>query len=498
MNNALLIDLGTLRYDYVSDLQKNLAVLRFQKKIPDLLLLVEHPPVVTVGNNGSKLNLNYPEETLRARGIEIHQSDRGGDLTYHAPGQLVIYPILDLNQHGKDLHLYVRKLEELGIRIAADYQVTAQRREKKPGVWVGAFKLASIGVSCKQWITRHGMSINVNNRLDDFSVINPCGFDSNIMTSLAFLTEEKISPQHVTKKLVNHFTQIFSLDLQISGLPAAGLRQPPWLYSKLPVGNVVEETQALLEGLNVNSICREANCPNSGDCFHHGIATFLIMGVNCTRNCSFCGVTNAPPRPLDPGEPKQVALAAQRLNLKHVVITSVTRDDLPDGGAEHFSRTIKAVREALPDIIIEVLIPDFKGDEQSLGTVIAAQPDILGHNVETVPRLYPKMRPGANYKRSLALLKNVADHQSGIVVKSGIMVGVGETVGEVNRLMEDLHVAGCQSFTLGQYLSPGPGAFPIYEYITPPMFDAYQNKAEKIGFTTVMCGPLVRSSYAAG
>ena len=495
MREGLLINLGTVRYGYVADLQQKLAELRLQNEIPDSILLLEHLPVVTIGNQGSTTNLNFSEEELWSRGIEVQQSDRGGDLTLHAPGQQVIYPILDLNQHGQDLHLYVRNLEEVGIRTAAEFGVTAQRRQGHPGVWVGDFKLASVGMSSKRWITRHGMALNVNNRLEDFSVINPCGFDSEVMTSLSALKQQELLMVDVAAVMAKHFAEVFSLNLQPSGLPAPGLGQPPWLKSKIPLGDIVDNTQAVFEELNLNSVCREADCPNCVDCFSRGVATFLIMGANCTRNCRFCGVHKDTPLPLDPAEPQQVALAAQRLKLKHVVITSVTRDDLPDGGAAHFVATIQALRLSLPEATIEVLVPDLKGNAQNLETVLKARPDILAHNLETVPRLCPEIRSDANSQRSLALLQRAAKNRSGILVKSGIMVGLGETVDEVGQLMSDLVAAGCQSFTLGQYLSPEAKAFPVTEYITPPMFENYQAMAETAGFTSVMCGPLVSSSY---
>lgn len=495
MREGLLINLGTVRYGYAADLQLKLAELRLQDELPDTVLLLEHAPVVTIGNQGSKTNLNFSEEELWSRGIEVHQSDRGGDLTYHAPGQLVIYPIIDLQQHGKDLHLYVRNLEEVGIRTAAEFGIVAQRRQGHPGIWVGSLKLASVGMSSKGWVTRHGMALNVNNRLKDFSVINPCGLDSQVMTSLSALKQEAVLMSDVAALMAKHFAEVFSLDLQPSGLPAPGLVQPPWLHSEVPVGDIVDNTQSVFEDLNLNTVCREANCPNCVDCFSRGVATFLIMGADCTRNCRFCGVRNGTPLPLDPAEPQQVALAAQRLKLKHVVITSVTRDDLPDGGAEHFVATIEALRSGLPEATIEVLIPDFKGNLHNLETILAARPDILAHNLETVPRLCSEIRSDANSRRSLDLLQRAANNQSGIMVKSGIMVGLGETVEEVGKLMTDLVAVGCQSFTLGQYLSPESKAFPVTEYLTPPMFENYQVMAETAGFKTVMCGPLVRSSY---
>ncbi len=495
--NCLLIDMGLVNYGYADELQRHLAEKVHQGEIPDTILLLEHSAVVTLGNQGKTEHLKFSEAQLRAQKITLYQSDRGGDVTYHAPGQLVIYPIINLARHGKDLHQYVRNLEEVGIRTAASFGITAARRESCPGVWVGKVKLASVGMTSRQWVTRHGMAINVSNPLADFSVINPCGFDAGVMTSLSSLIQQDVSVREVIPVIIKHFADIFGLDLQISGLPAASLKHPPWLQIKVPKGRVVEDTRKLLEDLKINTVCQEADCPNSGDCFSRGVATFLIMGVNCTRNCRFCGVQKKGPSPLDLREPQRVAEAALRLGLKHIVITSVTRDDLLDGGAHHFAATIKALRIASPEIIVEVLIPDFGGDMQSLDTVLAAGPDILGHNLETVPRLYEAIRPGADYQRSLSLLTHAADAQPGLTVKSGIMVGVGERIEEVQQLLKELVETGCSSFTLGQYLKPHRDSIPIRQYVTLPMYENYQAMAKNVGLKSVMVGPLVRSSYTA-
>ena len=495
--DGLLVDMGLVSYGYADELQHHLAERVHQGEIPDTILLLQHPAVVTIGNQGKTEHLRFTETQLKEKDIALYQSDRGGDVTYHAPGQLVIYPIINLARHGKDLHQYVRNLEEVGIRTAASFGIIAERNESFPGIWVGKKKLASVGMTSRHWVTRHGMAINVNNPLADFSVINPCGFDAGVMASVSSLTHQNISVQEVIPVLSGHLADVFGLDLQLSGIPAANLKHPPWLHIKIPKGHVFENTRKLLEDLNLNTVCEEADCPNSGDCYGRGIATFLIMGSNCTRQCRFCGVQKDKPFPLDPDEPQRVAEATLRLGLKHVVVTSVTRDDLPDGGSQHFAATIEAMRKLTPETIIEVLIPDFGGDIQCLDTVLAANPNILGHNLETVPRIYAEIRPGSDYHRSLSLLAYAAESRPDLTVKSGIMVGVGERVDEVELLLKDLFETGCSSFTLGQYLNPLPDSAPIQQYITLPMYNNYHHMAKSVGFKTVMVGPLVRSSYTA-
>ncbi|MDR0406145.1 MAG: lipoyl synthase [Clostridiales bacterium] len=279
-------------------------------------------------------------------------------------------------------------------------------------------------------------------------------------------------------------------------LPA---RKPEWLRAKSGSDPECLRTARLLRALSLNTVCEEAGCPNRGECFRKRTATFMILGSNCTRNCAFCTVTKAPPHAVDPLEPKRVAEAVKALRLRHAVITSVTRDDLPDGGARHFAEVIHAVRteNAAAAPVIEVLIPDFQGDGDALRTVIAAAPDIINHNVETVPRLYPAVRPMAVYERSLELLARVKRVAPEIHTKSGIMAGLGETRDEVLQTLRDLRGADCGMLTIGQYLAPSKAHYPIAAYITPQEFARYRREAEELGFLHVASGPLVRSSYMA-
>jgi lipoic acid synthetase len=276
----------------------------------------------------------------------------------------------------------------------------------------------------------------------------------------------------------------------------AELRKPEWL--RVPRGQACAgKTQALLSAMGLNTVCREANCPNRGECFERSVATFMILGRQCTRNCGFCNVSHGAPEPVDPTEPERLARAAAALDLRHVVITSVTRDDLPDGGGQHFADCVRAVRAALPRATVEVLIPDLRGDRASLDRVLDAAPDVLNHNLETVEELYATVRPGADYARSLGVLAYGKRRAPGIRVKTGLMLGLGEREPQVLSLMRAARAAGCDMLTIGQYLSPGPRHLPVREYVPPAQFARYRELALAMGFASVASAPLVRSSYRA-
>lgn len=271
---------------------------------------------------------------------------------------------------------------------------------------------------------------------------------------------------------------------------------PPWLVPRYRKRPALERMVPVLRRCGVSTICEAAKCPNVGECFSVGTATFLILGEACTRRCTYCAVEHGATRPPDPDEPARIAAAARELGLDYVVITSVTRDDLPDGGAGHFAASVRALREANPSARVEVLVPDFAGQRDALTMVIEARPDILGHNVETVPRLYPQVRPGASYERSLDLLRVAADN--GLRTKSGAMLGLGEESDEVREVMGDLSSAGVRVLTLGQYLQPSRRHQPVARYIEPQEFAALEEEAAQMGFDEVKAAPFVRSSYRAG
>jgi lipoic acid synthetase len=271
---------------------------------------------------------------------------------------------------------------------------------------------------------------------------------------------------------------------------------PEFLRRHIPNGSA-QPVRELIKDLGLNTVCLEARCPNLQECYSKKTATFLIAGNVCTRNCSFCSVESGKPNPLEADEPERVAEASSRMNLSHVVITSVTRDDLEDGGARHFAETIAAIRKRMPDVSIEVLTPDFQGKEELIQIVCEAKPDVFNHNIETVKRLTPIVRFHSNYDRSLKVLKWVSDHYSDIKVKSGVMVGLGETEDEALETLQDLREAGVQMITIGQYLKPDPKCRPVEEYISTEKFRFYEDKAKEIGFLEVASGSFVRSSYNA-
>lgn len=273
--------------------------------------------------------------------------------------------------------------------------------------------------------------------------------------------------------------------------------KPRWLSRRLPTTPEYEQVRALVRDGRLHTVCQEANCPNKFECFSRRTATFMILGDRCTRNCRFCNVEHGGCTPPDPEEPSRVADAAARMGLRYVVVTSVTRDDLTDGGAWLFAETIAAIHNKIPGALVEVLIPDFQGNEHALATVLKARPDVLNHNVETVPRLYDAVRPQAVYQRSLDLLSRASQTAPEIPTKSGLMLGLGETDAEIRSTLTDIHNAGCRIITLGQYLRPSKDHHPVDRYVTPEAYDEWRNIAMSIGFAEAASGPFVRSSYKA-
>ncbi len=286
--------------------------------------------------------------------------------------------------------------------------------------------------------------------------------------------------------------------LQIEGAGSGSIprRLPPWLRAKSGHWERVHGMKVLLTGSRLHTVCEEARCPNQGECWTRGTATFMLLGETCTRSCGFCAVATGRPAPPDPDEPRHVAEASRRLGLKFVVVTSVARDDLKDGGASHFAATVRAIREQNPEARIEVLVPDFKGDPDCIRLVVASRPTVFNHNLETVERLTRRVRIQARYSRSLDVLR-IAKVQGQPVTKTGIMLGLGETEEEVLALLRDARGTGCDILTIGQYLQPTKQHLPVVEYVHPDRFKAYEAAAYALGFTSVFSGPLVRSSYHA-
>jgi lipoic acid synthetase len=286
--------------------------------------------------------------------------------------------------------------------------------------------------------------------------------------------------------------------IPIKIVPAEPLRKPRWIRAQAPTGEKYREIKQLLREQKLHTVCEEASCPNIGECFSHGTATFIILGGICTRRCPFCDVAHGTPLPPDQQEPAHLAASIAAMKLNYVVVTSVDRDDLKDGGAQHFADCVRAVRERSPDTRIEILVPDFRGRlETALDILGGALPDVLNHNLETVPRLYKQARPGADYVHSLQLLREFKQRYPQILTKSGLMVGLGETDEEILETMRDLRINGVEMLTIGQYLQPTKHHLSVERYVEPAQFERFRLAAEEMGFSNAACGPLVRSSYFA-
>ena len=508
------IDLGRMDYARALELQKQrVAALKAGDDAPEALLLVEHdPPAITLGRGSDAGNILASPEQLAAAGVEVHEISRGGEVTWHGPGQLVGYPILRLDTRGRDLHEYLRDLEEVLLRTLGRLGLAGRRVEGLTGVWVGREKVAAIGVAVSRWVSYHGFALNVCCDLSQYEWIVPCGIADRGVTSLSRLLGRDVSLSEIKPIVVECFAEVFGFDQLEKGdwlgseadvpVPFFERRFPPWLTKRLDAGRQWEQVHRLLKDLGLETVCAGAHCPNQAECYAAKTATFLILGERCTRACRFCAIGPlehpAPPRA---EEPEAVAEASARLGLRHVVVTSVTRDDLADGGAGHFAATIRAVRRRLPAAVIEVLTPDFQGSRADIATVIDARPDIFNHNVETVPRLYAQVRPQADYRRSLAVLAVAKRLGAGadqpLYTKSGLMVGLGEDPEEVRSVLRDLREAACDMLTIGQYLAPSSEHLPVARFVRPEEFDAWKAAAREMGFLAVAAGPFVRSSYHA-
>ncbi len=528
-----LVLAGHSAYQPTWRLQQRIWELRGRLELPDTLLLLQHAPVVTLGRHGDAGHV------LPGSELEVVRSDRGGDVTYHGPGQLTGYLICDLRAHDLSVRAFVTALEEALIRTLADFGIPAQRRAGLTGVWTRAgachsaeqptvkdpaprwAKIAALGVRIARGVSLHGIALNVCGPLTGFAQIIPCGLAGEAVTSMEQVlaldrgVSSGISVSGVAQALCARFSDVFQTEYRmthgdaigsdadadrlLASLPAQLLRKarkPTWLRTRLPGGTRFTRVRAALQAGRLHTVCESARCPNCHECWNAGTATFLILGESCTRGCRFCAVGAGVRQVPDAEEPARVARAAAELKLRHVVVTSVTRDDLPDGGARQFVATIAALRAQLPRATVEVLIPDFGGSSAALEEVIAARPDVLGHNLETVARLYPVVRPGANYARSLGILSRAA--AAGLHSKSGLMLGLGESASEVRELLRDLREAACAHVTIGQYLRPAPTKIPVQRYYTEQDFSTWSACARGLGFARVESGPLVRSSYHAG
>ena len=484
-----ILDLGRIEYGEALDFQKNRVSSRINGVTGDTLLLLEHEPVITMGRGGLAEHLHVSEEHLRRQGVGLFWVERGGMATFHGPGQLVAYPIILL--HEKDLHLYMEKLLAAVAAVLRGYGLEPQLGVHGPGVWVNGGKIASVGMAVRKWVTFHGMALNVNTDIGWFGLITPCGNPTERITSMRQELGHDVDFAEVSRRFVRAFADEFGF----SPRPEPQERRPDWLTVRLQPEESVSPVEDMLSGLHLHTVCQEAMCPNKGECFARGTSTFIILGDVCTRGCRYCAVGKGKPEAPDAAEPYNVAQAVQRMKLRHAVITSVTRDDLPDGGAGHFVAVMKAVRAASPHTSVEVLVPDFQGNRDAIDAVCDVRPDVFNHNLEAVRRIFVQVRPRASYDLSLKVLAHAADR--GLRVKSGIMLGLGETWDEIRQTLADLHAHGCRFLTLGQYLAPSTAHVPVARYLAPDEFDHWKRVALNMGFTGVASAPLVRSSYRA-
>jgi lipoic acid synthetase len=531
--------LGRVEYDEAWDLQRALWEGRTEgRTADDYLLLLEHPHTYTVGRNGDGSNLTIDEADLDTIDATLHHVDRGGDITYHGPGQLVGYPIVGIPKlpNGWDMVGHVRRLEAMLIATLADLGIDSWAEPGQTGVWTEQGKVAAIGVRVARGVSTHGFALNVDPDLAYFSHIVPCGIADRPVTSIAELIGEHIPMETVVDALVPRVAEAFgsaapevqlgafrrsdrSGGYDVDAMVAAGAfsatargetpiliggllpgepPRPEWMKVRANLASEgYAELKQLMRGLELNTVCEEAGCPNIYECWESGTATLMLLGDTCTRACSFCDVNTGKPGEVDVDEPLRAAEAVQQMGLRHAVLTSVNRDDLPDGGAGIFAETVRRIRDLVPGCDVEVLIPDFKGDRSALETMVGEKPEVLNHNTETVLRLQRDIRTAANYARSLTLLARAKWLNPAGTVKSGLIVGMGETEEEVLGALADLRAVGVDLVTIGQYLRPTPRHRPIHRYVHPDEFARYRSHGESLGIGHVESGPLVRSSYHA-
>ncbi|MGZ6999589.1 MAG: lipoyl synthase [Acidimicrobiia bacterium] len=471
----------------------------------DYLLLLEHPHTYTLGKRADPAHVLVPPASV---GAALVTTDRGGDVTYHGPGQLVGYPVGELATSPagmRDVVAHVRRIEAALIEALAELGIAGSRVDGRSGVWIGDDKIAAIGVRVARGRTMHGFALNVDCDLSMFDHIVPCGIRDAGVTSMAAQLGTAPPMATVVDAVVRAWARVNrTLVVEWAGVagarsdPGPGVapgRRPEWMRVKADLGTEYRRLQRLVADQQLHTVCQEAGCPNIYECWSQRTATFMILGDRCTRAGGFCLVDTRKPFAIDPLEPERVAEAVATLGLAHAVITSVARDDVPDGGAEGFAATIAAVRARNPATTIEVLIPDCKGDPDALGVIFAAGPDVLNHNLETVARLQRLARPSAGYARSLGVLARAK--AAGLVTKSGLILGMGEQTPEVRAAVADLRAVGVDILTLGQYLQPSAAHLPVARWVTPAEFDELGAYARELGFAHVESGPLVRSSYHA-
>ena len=519
--------LGRISFAEANDFQRALL-----QSSDDYILVFEHPPTYTRGIRTMEEHFLVPPESLNAVVID---ADRGGDVTYHAPGQVVAWAIVTVADDPSAGKTHVTRLEDAVIATVRHFDRQGRlgrvdRLEGYPGVWAdvdGApAKIAAVGVRTERnerglRRTLHGVALNVDIDMAGFTAIVPCGIADKPVASMTSLGLD-VSSLEVDERLgvelearlgggasvarVDRSPATMSAErpllrrLRKAGVdPDAGVplrsRKPEWLRIEAHMGEEYQSLRTLTEDLRLVTVCEEAGCPNIFECWSAGTATFMVNGERCTRACGFCLIDTRKPFALDPTEPQRVAEAVVRLKLAHAVITCVARDDLADGGAGAIAATVRAIRERAPDTNVEVLTSDLKGDAASLQLIIDARPDVLNHNVETVARLQRAVRPSAGYLRSLTVLARSV--QAGLTTKSGLMVGLGESADEVEEVLADLAAVGVSIATIGQYLRPTADHLPVARWWEPGEFDDLAERGRRLGLKHVQASPLTRSSYHA-
>ena len=527
--------LGKLPYGEAYILQKGLHSATSQESSPfDYLLLLEHNNVVTIGRSGDINNLLVSKNILNENNIEFFETDRGGDITFHGDGQLIGYPIIRLDDPKKVVP-FVRKIENVIIDTLAELSIEAFSKTDDTGVWTKEGKIASIGIKVSKWTTLHGFSLNISENTKGFDFINPCGSSDEHVVSIQQY-DETVSFKEVTEIISRKFVEIFKyekVDKQFSQFTPRQLKKkkefhidqlvnngvfnasknsvpitlnssvkseperPEWMKVKANLGKDYLSLKSLIKEKRLNTVCEEASCPNIYECWSMGTATFMIMGDTCTRACGFCDVNTGKPCDLDMDEPYRVAESVKIMGLTHAVITSVNRDDLDDGGSAFFAKTIDEVRLENNQTTIEVLIPDFKGSKEAIDNIINANPEVLNHNLETVPRLQREIRTAASYGRSLALLQYAKESHFLGKTKTGLIVGMGEEFEEVIAVLKDLSRINIDIVTIGQYLRPTQRHRLIDRYVSEEEFEQYKTIGQELGIPHIESGPLVRSSYHA-
>ncbi len=526
--------LGRVPYTEAHELQKAL----YSRSADDHLLLLEHPHVYTLGVRADMEHVLVPPASV---GADLVRADRGGDVTYHGPGQLVGYPILTVpGKRGggmADTVAYVRSVEDLVIdTLAALGLPDVGRLHDYPGVWVSPGsddprKICAIGVKLSRGRSMHGFALNVDPDMTYFDHIVPCGIADKAVTSLAregidaslhevvdvvarLAAERWGAEGHeradvVWREVPADLTPFSRGEgpgepVRLRGrLAEAGVtdglaiadRKPDHVKARFKITDDYVRLKRTMRDLDLVTVCEEAGCPNIFECWSDGTATFMVAGERCTRKCGFCLVDTRRPEPLDPGEPARVAEAVEQMGLSFAVVTMVARDDLDDGGAAHVAATVRAIRARTPHVGVETLISDCKGDAGSLDIVFESRPDVLNHNIESVARLQRAVRPSAGYARSLAVLARAK--AAGLTTKSSIIVGMGETDDEVVQTLADLRAVGVDIVTIGQYLRPTTNHLPIARWVEPATFEAWADAGEAMGIGHVEASPLTRSSYHA-